>query len=304
MLIISSIPIFAVDRYALRWGWATGRRILVSVAEAVALANVTVLWGHPEDAMAVGIVLYAALAAEDEAWPRSFLLLGFAVALQPLALVTVPAIVARLGWREVARLLPMLAGPVVLVVLGPLIAEPNAMWHAVFEQPNYPAFNHATPWTSLATKLSNGGVAAGPFRAVALLVAAVAGALLCRRNPSLQRVLWVITAAFTARVAFEVVIAEYYVWPVIAGAVLLAGRRGVTRLLVFGACGIALTWFQHVYLKGVWPWWLITVIPLVVAVGLLYGEIRRGDDAEKADSRKCVAAKGPKRAQTRATLRP
>jgi hypothetical protein len=85
-------------------------------------------------------------------------------------------------------------------------------------------------------------------------------------------VLWTATAAFAVRVCFEVVIADYYIWPVLAGGLILAGRKGSPQLLAFSAFAVLVTWFQESHWTGVWPWWLLTVVPMVIAVGLVLPE--------------------------------
>lgn len=270
MLLLSSVPVFAADNFARRWEWPPSRRVLLAATEALLLANVTLLWGHPEDAISVGVVLYAALAVDDGARRRAGLLLGVALAVQPLALLAVPAVVARLSWRQVARLVPLVAVPVVLVILGPLLAEPHALWHAVFEQPNYPSANHATPWTSLARHVANGGVEAGPSRVVALCVTTIAAAVVCRRRPGLEVVVWVTAAAFLVRLCFEVVIDDYYLWPVLAVACIVAGRRSTATLWAFAVFALSMTGFQYASLGGVWLWWCCTITPLVLVTASLY----------------------------------
>ena len=56
----------------------------LAFAQAAILVNVAVVWGHPEDAISVGLVLYAALAVQDGKSRRGAWLLGVAVAFQPL----------------------------------------------------------------------------------------------------------------------------------------------------------------------------------------------------------------------------
>ena len=58
--------LFAADALAERLGASLPKRFLLAAAEATALWNVTIRWGHPEDAVAVGLLLYAVLA-----WPTA-----------------------------------------------------------------------------------------------------------------------------------------------------------------------------------------------------------------------------------------
>ncbi|MGH9303065.1 MAG: hypothetical protein ACRDZ5_01500 [Acidimicrobiales bacterium] len=259
MLALSTVPLFAIDRIAQRFGLSLGRRVGLALAEAVVLANVALLWGHLEDAVSVGLVLYAVVAAQDRSWPRAASLLGLAIAVQPLAVLAVPAVLAPLGLVGSLRQAWRLVLPAVIVVILPLVAEPGAVWHALFLQPNYPSFNHPTPWTSMAPRLSNGGVGAGPTRALATLGALAGGAAFCRRRPGAERVLLVIGGAFGLRVLLEVVVADFYVWPALAICLVVAARRGTFRLGLVAVVAAGESFLQQQHFGGIWPWWILTV---------------------------------------------
>lgn len=266
MLLLSCVPIFATNSIASRWGWSARRRSCLVAVEALVLLDVVAWWGHPEDAMSVGLVLYAALAGDKGDDRRMALLLGIGVCLQPLALLAAGPLLARLGVRRLGRLLPYLIGPSVVVLAGPLIAEPHATLHALLVQPNYPSLNHPTPLTALATRLSSVSVSAGPWRLVAVVVAVGLGVATCRRRTELDHVLTVIAACFVVRLCFETVIAGYYLWPVLGIGLLLAGRRGTIRFVLFALVSIGETLFQQVQMPGVWPWWCLALGPTAAAL--------------------------------------
>lgn len=259
VLVLSTVPLFAVDAIARRFGVALRNRVVLSLTEAFVIANVTVKYGHPEDALAVGLALYGALAAEDGEWTSCAWLLGIAIAVQPLAVLAAPAIVARRG-RLVVRLLPGLILPSAIVLAAPLAASWSAASSAITHQLNYPSLNFATPWTSIAPRVgSAGGVSAGPVRAGVTLLAFAAGAVLCRRRPSLEFVLFVIGSLFFARIVTEVVMDGYYPWAVVGIGVLLAARRGCWRLGASALLAIAVTLLGSQHWQGVWPWWLAVI---------------------------------------------
>ncbi len=54
---VSCLVLFAADALAERMGVTLGRRVVLALGEAVALWNVSVRWGHPEDAVAVAVLL-------------------------------------------------------------------------------------------------------------------------------------------------------------------------------------------------------------------------------------------------------
>jgi hypothetical protein len=82
-VLLSASALFAVDAVAIRLGASSVRRVLICAAEVFALYNV-VLWGHPEDAVAVACLLYACLAASETRWSKVGWLLGAAAAFQRL----------------------------------------------------------------------------------------------------------------------------------------------------------------------------------------------------------------------------
>jgi hypothetical protein len=272
-LLVAAVPIFACDAVAERFGVGRAHRYVLALAEAAVLANVTIKWGHPEDALAVGLVIYAAFAASRGRWTAAGWLVGVAIAVQPLALLALPAIAATASdeLRQMGRLLVRAVIPGV-VVLGPaLIADWGELSYWLRHQPNYPAFNHVTPFTSSSPVIVYrhfDAVAAGPTRTFALGVALLLGVLFCRHRPSLERLLFVIGLVFLARVVFESVLDSYYTWPVMAIALVLASRGGWPRLVGATAVALFATWFSNLAWVGVWPWWGIMVATLVVLLAL------------------------------------
>ena len=104
---LASTALFAVDAVARHWRFSEGTRMALALVGALAVANVAAGWGHPEDCVAVALVVWAALAARaagHAGGPRAALLLGVGIAFQPLALLGVAPVLARLGWRGAARL--------------------------------------------------------------------------------------------------------------------------------------------------------------------------------------------------------
>jgi hypothetical protein len=168
---LSSVVLFAADATARRLGVAPPKRALLAAAGAVAVGSVSLGWGHPEDAVAVGLLLYATLALADHRAGRSAWLIGAAVAVQPLVLLALPVILTVVEPRRLPGFLTRAAAPAVLLLAAAAAANWPATIHAVTSQPNWPGLDHLTPWTSLAPHLGDGAVAAGPARALAILLA-------------------------------------------------------------------------------------------------------------------------------------
>jgi hypothetical protein len=175
------VELFAADALAERLGVTQWKRGILAVAGACALWSVSARWGHPEDAVAVGLLLYAVLALADDRPVLAGWLAGAAVCVQPLVLLAVPAAVALLPWRRVPWFLIRAALPsaVLLGIAG--LANWDAMYTSVTSQPNSPVVNHPTAWTSLAPHMAGGNVAAGPFRLATIALACLCAVAVRRR---------------------------------------------------------------------------------------------------------------------------
>jgi hypothetical protein len=271
---LSAVALFAADAIAERLGAARPKRALLAAAAAVALWNVSVRWGHPEDAVAVGLLLFAILALSDSRAGRSAWLTGAAVAVQPLVLLALPVILAVLEPRRLAGYLTRAAAPAVLLLGAAAAANWKATYTAVTSQPNWPAVDHATPWTSLAPHMSNGAVAAGPARALAILVAGGCALVVRRRwrmrrhmakwSPeALEELLWWVAAALALRCVFEPVMVAYYLWPALAVALVTASSNW-SRLIATSLAAATLTFASQVSWRGPWNWWA----PMVAGLGI------------------------------------
>ncbi|HLN15203.1 MAG TPA: hypothetical protein VK277_00500 [Acidimicrobiales bacterium] len=291
-LLVSMVPIFAVDTMGRRWGLSTPRRIGLALVGAFVLANVTIKGGHPEDAVAVGLALFAAIAAADGKWKRCGWLLGVAVVIQPLAVLALPAlatvVVVVAGWRRFVDFALRAVLPAV-VVLGPaLIADWGQLSYWLRHQPNFPTYNHFTPWTSFAGQVAvkvptfspfTGkvlfyqyshvlGVNEGPSRLVAIAAVVLVSVLWCRVRHRLADIVFVLGLAFFLRVLFESVLDSYYVWPVLAICLALAARRSARLLAVTSVVAVFATWLSNEQWSGMWPWWTAMMLTLAVLVVL------------------------------------
>jgi hypothetical protein len=149
-LILGTVALFACDALAERLGVSRGRRAVLCVAEAAVLWNVLVIWGHPEDAVAVGLAIYALVLALNGRWTGAGWLFGAAMATQPLVFLMFPVILALGGRRQMLGFATRSLAPAAALILTPLISQFHATAHALLDQPNYPGIDHPTPWTALA----------------------------------------------------------------------------------------------------------------------------------------------------------
>ena len=99
---LSGVVLLAADSIAERLNVNQPKRALLAAAGAVALGNVSLAGGHPEDAVAVGLFLAGILALSNARDRRSAWLVGAAVAVQPVVLLALPAILAVIEPRRLA----------------------------------------------------------------------------------------------------------------------------------------------------------------------------------------------------------
>jgi hypothetical protein len=275
---LSSLAVFAADSLAERLGVARSRRFVLAAAEAVALWSVSVHWGHPEDAVAVGLLLFGILALSDSRAGRAGWLIGAAIAVQPLVLLALPVILAVIEPKRLPGFLARAAAPGALLLGAAAAANWPATVNAVTSQPNWPALDHPTPWTSLAPHLSHGSVATGPARALVIVVACGGAVIVGRRwrlrqsdlvaawsSRALQELLWWVAAALALRCVFEPVMVAYYVWPALAVALITAATSW-SHLIPTAVVTSVLTFVSQASWRGPWIWWGSMVAGLVLTL--------------------------------------
>jgi hypothetical protein len=271
---ISGVALFAADAIAERMGVTWLKRLLLATASAVALWNVSVRWGHPEDAVATGLLLYGVLALSGAQTWRAGWLTGAAVAVQPLVLAALPMLLVIIPTRRLPGFLARAAAPGLLLLGAAAAANWHATVNAVTRQPNYPSVDHTTAWTSFAPHLGNGAVAAGPGRIVALLVACGCALFAGRQwraqrhmaawsADTLQQLLWWVAVVLALRCVFESVMVAYYMWPALAVALIAASGRW-WRLIMTSAAVSTLTFVSQDTWRSPWSWW----VPMVAGLGL------------------------------------
>ena len=260
-MVVGCTALFACDAVAQRLGAAPGRRAVLCVAQAVALWPVLVIWGHPEDALALALALYALLFVLDGRWSGAGWLFGAAVATQPLVLLALPVLMAVTGARRAPGLLTRAFLPAAVLLAGPLVGDFHVTVHALVAQPNYPVIDHVTPWTSLAPKLGGSGrdvaVAAGPGRVVAVLGACVLGWTVRRWRTRPELVVWIAAAALGLRCLTESVMVAFYLWPVLAVGMVAASSLPRRRAALAVVAAVSVTVSSQFGLPG-WSWWWVT----------------------------------------------
>jgi hypothetical protein len=276
---ISAVVLFAADAIAERLGATRPKRFLLAAASATALWSVTIRWGHPEDAVATGLLLYAILALSQARTSRAAWLAGAAVAVQPLVLLAFPVLLTVIALRRWPGFLTRAAAPGVLLLAVAAAANWTAAIHAVTSQPNSPTIDHPTPWIYLAPHLAGGEVAAGPARILAILAACGCALVAGRRwraggeqgQEILPALLWWTAMALALRSVFEPVMVAYYLWPPLAVA-LIAASRSWSRLFPTGCAVVVLTFFGQIQWHNPWAWWTPMVTGLALTLFLARGK--------------------------------
>lgn len=269
MLLLSCMALFACDALAQRLGVSKTRRALLCIFEAVVLWNVTVFWGHPEDALAVALGVYALVFALDGRFVGSAWLFGCGLAFQPLVVVILPVLLAMAGRRRLLGLVVRGVVPAAAVLVAPLASGFHATVHTLVTEPAFPDLpaNHQTPWTFLASKVSGHGtdttLAGGPIRTASLALAAGLGWWAVRWREKPELIVWAVALALALRVYTESVMTPYYVWPALAVGLVVAARASGRT---FGACvavAIGTTIVAQWHLAWL-PWWVIDVAGVTV----------------------------------------
>ena len=265
VLALACLSLFAFDALAERLEVSRHRRVVLTLAEAVVLWNVTVFWGHPEDAVAVALAGYALLFALDERFTGAGWLFGAAVAVQPLVIVVFPILVVMAGMKRALGFTLRTIIPAAAVTIAPLASEFHGTVHNLVNQPTYPnnKNDHQTPWTFLAPKLGGRGVDAavggGPVRIVVLALAAGIGWWVQRWRERPEMIVWSVALALALRTYTESVTTAYYMWPALAVALVVAARGSRWRFGIAIAIAIAVTVVAQWNLS-LWPWWLLNVV--------------------------------------------
>jgi hypothetical protein len=264
VLLLSCITLFACDALARRFQVSRQRRAVITFVEAVLLWSVTVLYGHPEDAVAIALAVYALIFALDKRFVGAGWLFGAAVAFQPLVLLMVPVLLAMAGRRSGIALGVRSVLPTAVLLSFPLIANFNVTFRELVDQPSFPNLNHATPWTALASRLGGQGlgltVAAGPVRVLAIPFAIGIGIWVARRRwlGSPELLAFACAVGFALRTYTESVLVAYYLVGALAIGLVVAGRSSRWRFGVASLLAITITILGQ--LKLAWfPWWMIQV---------------------------------------------
>jgi hypothetical protein len=291
--LIASTTLFALDAVARAWEISDTRRLALSAVTGLGVVSAAAFWGHPEDCLALALVLWAALAVDGDDvqaanWRRAAWLLGLAVAFQPLALLAIAPVLARFAWPELRGAAWRLALPTSVVLLPALAAAPGRTLHAVLDQPYNPAGESSTPLAHFARSLGHDMYSGGSLRLGATAAALVLGYVVCRRRHDLPTVLFVMTLAFTLRVVLETELLGFYFFPVVALTLVLTLRRSWALFWTGAATSVVCLLLGNKKVHHIASWWPAIMATTLAMVGLAWLAWR---DQAREPSRTTTAAR-------------
>ena len=277
-IVLAASALFAADALAEHLGVSRPRRALLAGASAIGVWSVSARWGHPEDAVAVALLLFGVLALARDRAGRAAWLTGAAIAVQPLVVLALPVLLAVLPVRRWPGFVVRAAAPGAVLLAAAAAANWSATASAVLRQPNWPAVDHPTPWTPLAPALGHHAVAAGPVRWLAVLAACGCGLAVRRARgapddpgwwtaQALRGLLWWLAVALALRSVFEPVMVAYYPWPALALA-LIAATDSWRRLITTSVAAAAVTGLAQGQWRGLWTWWAPVIALLALTLVL------------------------------------
>ena len=261
--------LLAVRSVAERLNLGAARQRVAVIGVALLSVPELVVFGHPEDTLAVALAIYSALALDRGKVGPSAWLMGASLAMQPLTFVAVPVLIGYLGLRRAAGWLTRAALFPGLLVAIVLAADWKDALPQLLHQPNYPTANanHATPWVSLAAVTGHHVVAAGPGRIVALCLALTTMAVGWRWRGRLDVLLIGMMLALAVRVPLEAVEVPFYLTPGLTFAWMLVVRSDVRRQAAAAVLLLA-TSVVSFFHYGPWSYWLLMTGLFVAAIGV------------------------------------
>ena len=231
-------------------------------------------WGHPDDAISMGILLWGAVKMVDGKPGAAGWLLGAAMAIQPVAGLAIPVLVALVPTRKIPGVVARIALLPLLAVLPQLLGDWKDAKIALFSQPDGGPFK--TPLYRLATPLhfphTHALVSSGHFRTVSVLASVALGVWVYWRTHTGQAydagtIVWLMSVALSFRMLVEPVMWPYYVAPALIVLCCTLGpvpawRFVLASVLIVGAVVGASV--QSVP----WLYWLSFLVPMGLAVML------------------------------------
>ena len=278
-----ALPLCAGDRWLQFMGVSDLRRRLPVLAVMAITLPPMALFGHPEDMIALGSMLYGLIAAMEGRHRATGWWLGVALAFQFFAFLAIPIALVFLKRRQWGAAIVQMVLVPLSVLLVPLVTEPSATIRQLLHQRVYDDMGYISPTWHL-----DPGEAA-IIRVLVALASIPVALVLARimptdRKAAAQLVIWVVAALFALRV-FEPELVPYFLAPTLALLPISAIRA--PRWRFFAACALAvwLNWWVHVAVDARWSLWLLLIGQLVVLGWLCFPEITPGQAPAQGEVR-------------------
>ena len=265
VLVASATVVPAVDHLAGRLALRGRRRVALLWLTALFALPVACLWGHPEDVVAMALVMVGTASAVDGRWSRVGWIFGIALVMQPLSLLFLPAVLALSGPRTWIRVLWRVPVLTALVMAVPLLATGGDARRFVGE-PDAVHLNFPTPVLWISPASGHGLVSALPARAVVPAAAVAIGLWAWRRKATPLQVVWCGAAAGAFRFLVEPATSPYYLWPAVALLLVVMTARA-TWWALLPAAGASVYSYFH---REPWLYWLPLVLLMAGALAVTY----------------------------------
>jgi hypothetical protein len=257
-----AFPICAADRWLSYMGVTDhGRRVAVLGTMAVTLPPIA-LYGHAEDLVALGAMLYGLVASLEGRHRAAGWWLGAALAFQFLAFLAVPIALVLLRRRQwLGAIVRMIVAPLSVMVV-PLASEPKSTLLQILHQKVYDDFGFISPTWHLdpgVGSIVRGVVALSAIPAALIVARTLPG----DRQGAANLVVWALAVLLALRV-FEPELVPYFLAPALALGPISASRGPWWRLATTCAGAVWLTWWLHAPTQGRWLPWLLLVAQLCV----------------------------------------
>jgi hypothetical protein len=262
-LAFMALPICGGDRWLAHMGVTDIRRRLAVLGTMGITLPVIALFGHSEDLVALGAMLYGLAAAFEGRRRATGWWIGVALAFQPFAILAVPIALVLLKRRDwFGAVVPMVMLPLAFLVV-PLVGDFSLTVHQLVHQGVYDDVGYISPTWNL-----DPGV--GAFVRALIALAAIPAALTLRRflprssEDAANAIVWTVAVLFALRV-FEPELLPYFMAPALALLVVSAARHSPWRLAAACLLAVWLNWWDHFAVDARWSMWFL----LVGQLGLL-----------------------------------
>jgi hypothetical protein len=269
--VLGIIPLMVSVGNALRPHLRATRVLAAQWAVALSTGVVTVMYMHPEDAIACAGLIASAHAAATGRARRAGVMLLIAILFKQWAVIPAVVIIAAVSQRE-RRVTAFYAFAVPVLVMIPFVAAaPHATISALTGAEASLHIGHRQIWTSALFGSSTYG-SATPLRLLWLGIA-LGVAWYVRNRPDLTVLLGAIGLVMLARLVCEPTIFAYYLGPVAAFAILCAALRG-QPIALRTICAITMQcWCAfHDLPEGLW--WLVLAVGMAYVCAPLFAAIR------------------------------